>query len=83
MYVFVRVRSSVICQPRSAVKETVTLEVDWGALQGPCKLASTSKALNAPAIEGFQPARDFGVVTGKLPPIEVEAEKGWLLVLQC
>ncbi len=51
----------------------VRLQIDWPAIG----LSPDRTIINAPAIDGFQPARDFGIDE----PVSVEPGKGWLIVL--
>lgn len=67
----------------AAANTTVTLDVDWKVIG--CAASAAGMTMKAPAIAGFQPAKDYGAVTqgGALPPILVEPAKGGLYVLQC
>jgi hypothetical protein len=59
--------------------ETVTIDVDWAVIGMD---AADSKTVSAPAIQGFQAAKDFGKATTGMPAITVEPAKGWLIVVQ-
>ena len=62
----------------NATNTTAVLEVDWAAIGiDPAAAGGANVTVTAPAIQGFQPATEFGTVCpdGVVPPVAVAPAK--------